>query len=89
VRIEESFMLRPFEAVRNPQMLAVVRGTTGGFPREVIDCSWSGTDKPPLPGNCETLIQAAVPAHVIDRGIRTTGLLASVPVAKYAEHLPL
>src|SRR6185437_4790033 len=35
VRIEESFMLRPLEAVRDPQMLAVVRGTKGGFPREV------------------------------------------------------
>jgi transposase len=30
-----------------------------------------------------------VPAHVIDKGIPTTGLLASVLVAKYAEHLPL
>jgi transposase len=39
--------------------------------------------------NCETLIQAAVPAHVIDKGIPTTGLLASVLVAKYADHLPL
>jgi transposase len=47
-----------------------------------IDRSWSGTDKPPLPGNCETLIQSAVPAHVIDKGIPTTGLLASVLVAK-------
>ncbi|MGF6851146.1 phage integrase N-terminal domain-containing protein [Paraburkholderia sp. CI3] len=35
LRIEESFMLRPVEAVRNPQMLAVVRGTKGGLPREV------------------------------------------------------
>jgi transposase len=39
--------------------------------------------------NCETLIQAPVPAHVIDKGIPTTGLLASVLVAKYADHLPL
>jgi transposase len=39
--------------------------------------------------NCETLIQAAVPAHVIDKGIPTAGLLASVLVAKYADHLPL
>jgi integrase len=35
LRIEESFMLRPVEAVRNPQMLAVVRGTKGGLPRDV------------------------------------------------------
>ena len=35
LRIEESFMLRPAEAVRNPQMLAVTRGTKGGRPREV------------------------------------------------------
>jgi transposase len=39
--------------------------------------------------NCETLIQTPVPAHVIDKGIPTTGLLASVLVAKYADHLPL
>ena len=38
---------------------------------------------------CETLIQAPVPAHVIDKGLPTTGLLAQVLVAKYADHLPL
>ena len=38
---------------------------------------------------CETLIQAPVPAQVIDKGIATTGLLAQVLVAKYADHLPL
>ena len=38
---------------------------------------------------CETLIQAPVPAHVIDKGIASTGLLAQVLVAKYADHLPL
>ncbi|OVZ66451.1 MULTISPECIES: IS66 family transposase [unclassified Pigmentiphaga] len=38
---------------------------------------------------CETLIQAPVPAHVIDKGIPTTGLLAQVLVAKYSDHLPL
>jgi hypothetical protein len=38
---------------------------------------------------CETLIQAPVPAHVIDKGIPTTGLLAHVLVAKYADHQPL
>jgi integrase len=35
LRIEESFMLRPTEAARNPGMLAVTRGTKGGRPREV------------------------------------------------------
>ena len=35
LRIEESFMLRPVEAARNPRMLAVTRGTKGGRPREV------------------------------------------------------
>ncbi|MFM0073944.1 transposase [Paraburkholderia sediminicola] len=30
-----------------------------------------------------------MPAHVIDEGIQTTGMLASVLVAKYADHLPL
>jgi transposase len=38
---------------------------------------------------CETLIQAPVPAHVIDKGLATCGLLAQVLVAKYADHLPL
>ncbi len=38
---------------------------------------------------CETLIQAPVAAHVIDKGIPTAGLLAQVLVAKYADHLPL
>ena len=38
---------------------------------------------------CQTLIQAPVPAHVIDKGIPTAGLLAHVLVAKYADHLPL
>ncbi|WP_321882560.1 helix-turn-helix domain-containing protein [Burkholderia cepacia] len=35
LRVEESFMLRPAEAVRDPHMLAVTRGTKGGRPREV------------------------------------------------------
>jgi len=39
--------------------------------------------------NCETLVQAPVDAHVIDKGIPTTGLLAQVLVAKFADHLPL
>jgi transposase len=39
--------------------------------------------------DCETLIQAPVPAHVIDKGLPTTGLLAQVLVAKYLDHLPL
>lgn len=38
---------------------------------------------------CETLVQAPVPAHVIDKGLPTAGLLAQVLVAKYADHLPL
>ena len=38
---------------------------------------------------CETLIQASVPALVIDKGIPTAGLLAHVVVAKFADHLPL
>ena len=39
--------------------------------------------------DCETLIQAPVPAQVIDKGIPTNGLLAHVLVAKYADHQPL
>jgi transposase len=38
---------------------------------------------------CKTLAQASVPAHVIDKGIPTSGLLAQILVAKYADHLPL
>lgn len=38
---------------------------------------------------CETLVQAAVAPHIIDKGLATTGLLAQVLVAKYADHLPL
>ena len=40
-------------------------------------------------GHCRKLVQAPVPAHVIDKGIPTAGLLAQVLVAKYADHLPL
>jgi transposase len=38
---------------------------------------------------CETLIQAPVPAQAIDKGIPTAGLLAHVMVAKFADHQPL
>lgn len=37
----------------------------------------------------ETLIQAPVPAQIIDKGIPTAGLLAHVMIAKFADHLPL
>lgn len=39
--------------------------------------------------HCQTLTQAPVPAQIIDKGIPTSGLLAQVLVAKYADHLPL
>jgi transposase len=38
---------------------------------------------------CETLTQTPVPAHVIDKGIPTAGLLAHVLVSKHGDHLPL
>jgi transposase len=38
---------------------------------------------------CETLIQAPVAPHIIDKGIPTVGLLAQVLVAKYLDHAPL
>jgi len=38
---------------------------------------------------CRTLVQAPVPAAVIDKGIPTARLLAQVLVAKHADHLPL
>jgi transposase len=40
-------------------------------------------------GHCQKLVQAPVPAHVIDKGLPTAGLLAHVLVAKYLDHLPL
>ena len=39
--------------------------------------------------DCETLVQAPVAPHIIDKGIPTTGLLAQVLIAKYVDHLPL
>ena len=38
---------------------------------------------------CETIQQAPIPAHIIDKGLASTGLLAQVLVAKYADHVPL
>lgn len=38
---------------------------------------------------CETLIQEPMPAHIIDKGTPSTGLLAHLLIAKYADHLPL
>jgi len=38
---------------------------------------------------CQTLVQAALPACVIDKGIATAGLMAHVAVAKYIDHQPL
>jgi transposase len=38
---------------------------------------------------CERLIQAPMPAQIIDKGIPTAGLLAHVLVSKYADHQPL
>lgn len=38
---------------------------------------------------CEHVVEAPMPAYVIDKGLATPGLLAHVLVAKYADHLPL
>ena len=38
---------------------------------------------------CERLVQAPMPACVIDKGIPTVRLLAQVLVSKYADHVPL
>jgi transposase len=38
---------------------------------------------------CERLVQEPMPAHIIDKGIPTAGLVAQVAVAKYADHVPL
>jgi len=39
--------------------------------------------------HCQTLIQAPVPAQVIDKGLATAGLMAHVTVSKYIDHQPL
>ncbi len=38
---------------------------------------------------CETLVQAPVAPHIIDKGIPTARLLSQVLVGKYLDHLPL
>lgn len=38
---------------------------------------------------CQRITVAPVPAHVIDKGMPTAGLIAHVLVAKYADHQPL
>lgn len=38
---------------------------------------------------CETVVQAPVAPHIIEKGIPTTNLLAQVLISKYADHLPL
>ncbi len=38
---------------------------------------------------CQTLVQAPMPAQIIDKGLATSGLLAQVLVSKFADHLPL
>ena len=38
---------------------------------------------------CETIQQAPVAPHIIDKGIPTTNLLAQVLISKYADHQPL
>ena len=40
-------------------------------------------------GACQKLVQAPIPAQIIDKGIPTSNLLADVLVAKYGDHLPL
>ena len=47
-----------------------------------IRCKWACA-------HCQTITQAPVPPHVIDKGIPKAGLLAQVLVAKYSDHLPL
>ena len=39
--------------------------------------------------HCETLAQAPLAPHIVDKGIPTSGLLAQVLVAKFLDHLPL
>ncbi|PLA73673.1 IS66 family transposase, partial [Hydrogenovibrio sp. SC-1] len=39
--------------------------------------------------DCDRLIQAPMPAQIIDKGLPTAGLLAHLLLAKYVDHLPL
>jgi transposase len=39
--------------------------------------------------SCETLIQAPMPPHIIDKGIPTVALLVHVLISKYLDHCPL
>lgn len=39
--------------------------------------------------DCEAIVQAPMPAHVIDKGLATAGLIAHVGVSKFADHIPL
>ena len=65
------------------------KGLTGPFCTQT-NLTWSTTCPTVLVcDDCETLIQAPVPAQVIDKGIPTAGLLAHVMIAKFADHLPL
>ena len=54
-----------------------------------VSSAWSATSAANGPAPSAKPFQAPVEAHVIDKGIPTTGLLAQVLVAKYADHLPL
>ena len=38
---------------------------------------------------CQTIVAAAMPAQIIDKGIPAAGLLAQVIIAKHDDHLPL
>lgn len=38
---------------------------------------------------CQSMTQAPMPAHVIDKGIAGVGLLSQILISKYADHLPL
>ena len=65
------------------------RGREAGLPARRVHAS-SATSAASGPARCcEKLVQAPVPAHVIDKGIPTAGLLAQVLVAKFLDHLPL
>ena len=39
--------------------------------------------------SCDILVQAPVPAQVIDKGVPTSGLLTLVVIGKYLDHQPL
>jgi integrase len=71
LRVEESFMLRPVEAVRDPRTLSVTRGTKGGRAREV-----------PIEWKLDVLVEAAR----LSNGLTGSTMPADRTKAQWRDH---